>query len=124
MEETGASARTAWWLISGGPDPAGVLTLELDGLGRTLPVFSFRQEAEMFLAFGALGEGWRAAQSGAGGLLSVFLDVGADVESVVLDPLPAMVGDGTAGLVGVSLGRFVERFLGQGDPDPQPELKT
>lgn len=111
-----ALAGATYWLISGGS--AGVLTLDLAGLGRTLPVFSFEEEAGLFLALGGMGDGWRTGASGTGDLLSLFLGEGADVESVVLDPLPAMLRDGTAGLVGLSLGRFVEKFLRSGAPDP------
>ena len=112
----GALMGATYWLISNGP--AGVLKLDLDGLGRTLPVFSFKEEAEMFLALDGMGDGWRSGESGAGDLYALFLDVCADVESVVLDPLPAMLHDGTAGLVGLSLGRFVDRFLGPDTPGP------
>ena len=112
----GALAGATYWLISNGP--AGVLKLDLDGLGRTLPVFSFREEAEMFLALGGLGDGWLSGESGAGDLFSLFLGDGADVESVVLDPLPVMLSDGTAGLVGLSLVRFVDKFLRSGTPEP------
>lgn len=111
-----ALAGARYWLISDGT--AGVLKLDLDGLGRTLPVFLFREEAELFLALGGMGDGWRTGASGAGDLLSLFLGDGADVESVVLDPLPAMLRDGTAGLVGLGLGRFVEKFLRSDPPDP------
>lgn len=112
----GSSVGRAYWLISGGP--AGALTLDLDDLGRTLPVFSFREEAELFLTLGGLGDGWWTGESGTGDLLSLFLGEGADVESVVLDPLPAMLRDGTAGLAGLSLVRFVDKFLRSDAPEP------
>ncbi len=105
----GALAGATYWLISNGP--SGVLRLDLDGLGRTLPVFGFREEAELFLSLGGLDNGWSSGACGAGDLYALLLGEGADVESVVLDPLPAMLSDGTAGLVGLSLGRFVDKFL-------------
>ena len=58
-----------------------------------------------------------AGESGAGDLVDLFLGAYADVESVVLDPLPAMLSDSTAGLVALSLGRFVDRFLSTQEPD-------
>ncbi len=107
-----APTRSKYWLISDRLESAGVLVLDLAGLGRTMPVFSFREEAELFLALGGLGDGWRAAEGEAGELLSLFFGPCADVENVVLDPLPAMLLDSTAGLVSLSLGRFMDRFLG------------
>ena len=75
-----------------------------------LPVFSFEEEAEMFLHLGGYADsGWRARESCAGELVSVLLGPCTDVGGVALDPLPEMLEDGTLGLVGV--GR--RRFLGQ-----------
>ena len=108
----GAPTGSKYWLISDRLESAGVFVLDLAGLGRTVPVFSFREEAELFLALGGLGAGWRAAESEAGELLSLFFGPCADVENVVLDPLPAMLLDRTAGLMSLSLGRFMDRFLG------------
>lgn len=109
-------AGAKYWLISGGPAGPDVLLLGLADLGRSLPVFSFREEAELFLALGDLGDPWRVVERGAGDLISLFFGTLADVESVVLDPLPAMLFDDTAGLVSLSPGRFVDRFLGLGEP--------
>jgi hypothetical protein len=107
-----------YWLISDGA--AGALVLDLADLGRSLPVFSFREEAELFLALGGLG-GRRVKESGAGDFLSLFFGPGADVTSVVLDPLPAMLRDSTAGLISLSPERFIDRFLGVSGPDGPPE---
>ena len=85
-----------------------------EGAARVLPVFSFEEEAQMFLRLGDYegddaDDGWRARESCAGELVSVLLGPCADVEGVALDPLPQMLEDGTIGLVWV--GR--RRFLGQ-----------
>lgn len=111
-----------YWLISGVSGQDGVLVLDLAGLGPSLPVFSFREEAELFLALGGLGEGWRAVESGTGEFLSLFFGPAANVKSVVLDPLPIMLRDSTAGLVGLSLGRFMDRFLGISGAEAVPEM--
>lgn len=120
----GAESQKAasYWLITGAPGPSDVFVVDLAGLGRTLPVFSFREEAELFLALGGLGGGWRTAESGAGDFLSLFFAPRPDVRSVVLDPLPAMLRDSTAGLVSLSLERFVDRFLGVPGPEATPGL--
>lgn len=110
-----------YWLLSGDPGRDDVFVLDLAGLGRSLPVFSFREEAELFLALDGSGEGWRAVESGAGELISLFSGPAADVKSVILDPLPTMFRDSTAGLVGLSLGRFMDRFLGVSGAEVAPE---
>ena len=80
------------------------------GTARVLPVFSFEEEAGMFLHLGGYdGGGWWARESSAGEVVSVLCGPCKDVKSVALDPLPEMLKDGTVGLVGV--GR--ESFLGQ-----------
>lgn len=99
-------------MICDGAEPSRACVLDLAGLGRSLPVFSFREEAELFLALGSLGGGWAVREGGADDFLPLFFGPRADVESVVLDPLPAMLRDGAAGLVSISLERFMDRFLG------------
>ena len=80
------------------------------GTARVLPVFSFEEEAEMFLRLGGYDGGqWRARESSAGEVISVLCGPCKEVKGVALDPLPEMLKDGTVGLVGV--GR--ESFLGQ-----------
>ena len=82
--------------------------------GRALPVFSFREEAEMFLCLGGHGgDGWRAMQSGAAEILSLLRGACADVRSVALDPLPGMAADGTVGLVALSRKRFLANITGE-----------
>ena len=80
------------------------------GTSKVLPVFSFEEEAEMFLHLGGYGDSeWRTRESSAGELVSVLCGPCKDVKGVALDPLPQMLEDGTVGLVGV--GR--KSFLGQ-----------
>jgi hypothetical protein len=81
-------------------------------LSKVLPVFSFEEEAEMFLHLGGYSDGgWRARESSAGELVSVLCGPCADVEGVALDPLPEMLMDGTIGLVEVGRRRFVGQLL-------------
>jgi hypothetical protein len=62
------------------------------GLWEVLPVFSFEEEAKMFLHLGGYEEsGWRARESCTGELVSVLLGPCLDVEGVALDPLPGML---------------------------------
>jgi hypothetical protein len=82
------------------------------GLSKVLPVFSFEEEAEMFLHLGGYADGgWRTRESCAGELVSVLLGPCIDVEGVALDPLPEMLEDGTIELVEVERRRFVGQLL-------------
>jgi hypothetical protein len=69
-----------------------------------LPVFSFEEEADMFLRLGDYDNQWRTRESCAGELVSVRYGPCADVKSVALDPLPGMFEDGTVVVVGVGSG--------------------
>ncbi len=71
--------------------------------GEALPVFSFEEEAEMFLRLGAFGTGWRARRATPGELASVLCGPCAGVSKVALDPPPEACGE--AWLAFVSLGR-------------------
>ena len=76
------------WLISdGGSGRDGFLSMEHGG-GRSLVVFGFAEEAELFLWFAGLGDGWRAVGKEGGEVLSLLGGPGSDVDGVVLDPLP------------------------------------
>jgi hypothetical protein len=105
-------------LICEGTEQASPFVLDLDGLGRSLPVFSFREEAELFLALDDLGGGWYVRQGGTGDFIPLLLGPTANLSSVVLDPLPMMLRDSVAGLISISPDRFMTRFLGVSDPGP------
>ena len=113
----GVSAGAVYWLICDGTGPPGALVLDLAGLGRTLPVFSFPEEAEMFLRLDGLDGDWEVREGVAGDFFPHFFGPREPVESVVLDPLPGTMGDGAQGPVGIGPGRFVDRFLGVSAPD-------
>jgi hypothetical protein len=87
-----------FWLIarhrSGGME---VLRTVLASGQEALPVFSFEDEARMFLELGMPGGGWRARVTSAGELVSVLCGPCANVDRVVLDPVP-LPGPITEGL--------------------------
>jgi hypothetical protein len=102
-------SKTRWLIARDGDGRLEPLCVSA-GKVRVLPVFSFEEEAEMFLRLGGYeGDAWRARESSAGELVSVLCGPCKDVKGVALDPLPQMLEDGTVGLVGV--GR--KSFLGQ-----------
>ena len=108
-------------MICNATKPEGIFVFDVVGLGRSLPVFSFREEAELFLALGGLGDRRWTVEKRADDFLALYRGPSADVESAVLDPLPTTLRDNTAGLIGLSLGRFMDRFLGAPDLDGVPE---
>ena len=85
--------------------------------GEVLPVFSFEEEAEMFLRLGVPEKGWWIRESTCGELASVLYGPCRDVEQVSLDPLPDMVCGEMVGLVSMSREDFVGALLSS-DPIP------
>jgi len=111
---SGPTPTTRWMVARAGEGRLEPLCVRA-GLSKVLPVFSFEEEAEMFLHLGGYADsGWRTRESCAGELVSVLLGPCLDVEGVALDPLPEMLEDGTIGLVWVERRRFVKRLLARG----------
>jgi hypothetical protein len=84
---------TSYWLIE--KHEAGrmeVPTVNLESGEEALPVFSWAEEARMFLDLGGFEEGgWAIRESTAGRLVSMLEeDLRAEVEFVALDPMPEM----------------------------------
>ncbi len=113
---------SSWWLIvnheSGWME---VLVLRLAGGEKmVLPVFSFKEEAELFLRLGAPEGGWLARETGAGELVSLLFGPLSGVERVALDPLPGRLAETVIGLVSTDRATFIEGLLtGKGEP-PAP----
>ncbi len=106
---------TVYWLIEN-PEAGRTekLTVRIDPRREALPVFSFPEEAQMFLVLGGLEErGWRIVACTAGELVSRLPGYRrAGIELVALDPLPEMMSpalDTTIALVTLSLGGFARR---------------
>ena len=103
-----------FWLIArhrtGGME---VLTTNLARGGEALPVFSFEDEANMFLRLGALGDDWRARETAGGELVSVLCGPCAGVDRVVLDPipLPGSLVEGLNGLLSTGREAFMRSLL-------------
>ncbi|HLL39003.1 MAG TPA: hypothetical protein VK357_04970 [Rubrobacteraceae bacterium] len=109
---------SAYWLIA--KNDKGRLEVLTGGLAvgeEALPVFSYEQEAEMFLGLWEVGfDGWRVRESTAGEVISVLYGPCASVERVTLDPLPEILVDRAVGLVSLSRERFVEFVLSRERP--------
>jgi hypothetical protein len=89
--------------------------------GELLAVFGHEEEARLFLwslGPGKAADGWRVAETRCGELASVLCGPCSRANGVALDPLPEMLEDGTAPLVGVGRERFLARLLGRGRSGP------
>jgi hypothetical protein len=89
-----------------------VLTSRLTSGEEALPVFSFEDEARMFLELGALGGDWRVRVTTPGELISVLFCLCASVKRVALDPLPHPDGAALNHLMSMEREAFME-FAGK-----------
>lgn len=102
------------WLIASQTDRrSDVLTLD-DAAGRILPVFSFREEAEMYALLQCGVSGWRPRVFSAGEIVSLLYGPLSDVTSVALDPLPEVCDRATLRLLCVRRRTFVRSLLDEG----------
>jgi len=109
---SGPTPTTTRWMVARADEGRLEPLCVRAGRSKVLPVFSFEEEAEMFLHLGGYAaSGWRARESCAGELASVLMGPCLDVEGVALDPLPEMLEDGTIDLVEVGRRRFVGQLL-------------
>ena len=96
-EIRGLARRPLWIITCYRNNRMEVLTIDPDGDdGGSLPVFSFKEEAQTFLGLSENdqeeGRMWRIRETTAGELVSVLLAPCADVRQVMLDPLPLSLG--------------------------------
>ncbi|MBV9454034.1 MAG: hypothetical protein JOZ19_07955 [Rubrobacter sp.] len=105
--------RSRWWMLARkGSGYLELLSLERGTPGSVLPVFSFKEEAEMFCLLEELDEGWEVRESSPGELTSVLYGPCVGTKSVALDPLPEKVADGAElGLMCMRRERFLNRLL-------------
>ena len=87
------------------------LTVDSDDGGKALAVFSFEEEADMFLSLSSVGAEWRAKKTTARELKGMLLGSCESLGFVSLDPLPELIQYEMLGLVSLSRRRFMERFV-------------
>jgi hypothetical protein len=114
--ECGAARRAgmqSYWIIAkdglGQPD---LLTVDLDGTGEALPVFSFEEEAEMFLWLQTTEDGREVRETTPGQLVSILYGPCTDIGRVMLDPLPEIGARMQNSLLGMDRNDFVESVMG------------
>jgi hypothetical protein len=111
-----ALARSPLWIITCyRNNRMEVLTIDPDGDGGSLPVFSFKEEAKTFLGLSENDQEerrrWRIRETTAGELISVLLAPCADVRQVALDPLPLPLSRMMWSFCSITRERFVEYLL-------------
>lgn len=99
-----------WLIVKNDNGPLEVLTVDLDGR-KTMPVFSFREEAEMYMRF-EVRSSWWVRKTSPGELASLLVGFYSCVEKVALDPLPEICDERMTPLVSVSRKNFT-RTLAQ-----------
>lgn len=104
--------QTFWLITKIEAGRMGVLTTDLAGRGPALPVFSFAEEAAMYLDLGPGRGRWRVRETAVGELVSMLFGPCAGVGRVLLDPVPNLGGRVLSELFGVEKGDFVEYLLG------------
>ena len=109
------SSDKAYWLIARQENgQTKVLTTNIAGDNKVLPIFSYGEEAEMFLGLGELEDGWQVKKSAAVDLLSMLFGTCSNVGRVALDPLPETVAKTTANFfVSLDRERFMNRLIGE-----------
>ena len=119
------TARPPYWLITRSYDHGrlDVLVITLPSGKEVLPVFSFGEEAEMFIRLGTWETCWQGRETTARELVSALLGPCAGVEGVVLDPMPEIEAEVMVALAGVERDDFMNCFTGEEGELLDPTVK-
>ena len=112
MSKNKATRRLFWLIVTRAHGSMEVLTIDAGG-ETVLPVFSFREEVELFLRLQANGADWWPRETTTGELASLLLGLCARVDKVALDPLPSLGERETIGLVSTGRRHFVRYLMGE-----------
>jgi hypothetical protein len=117
MRGSKEAGRTHWLIAKYGLSGIDVLTVDLEGGAEALAVFTFEEQARIFLdaRFGASEERWKARRTWPGELASVLFGPCSAVKRVAVDPMPEGLERGeSAGLRTVERDEFLVMLLGDG----------
>jgi hypothetical protein len=112
MPHNGAAGRARWLIVSLTDGKTDVLTLDGGG-DRVLPVFSFRDEADMYVHLQLGTPGWGPRVFSADEIVSMLLSSLSEVTRVALDPLPEACDKTLLDLLCVRRDAFVRALLGE-----------
>ena len=105
---------TYWMIVERGPSRPEALTVGTPPGEEALAIFSFEEEARLFLFAQELAEGWVARKIAAPELVSVLLN--SRPARIALDPLPGDLGGKTVDLLSMSRERFLRVLVREWDP--------
>ena len=112
-------ARRPQWLITKHiTSRMEVFTTHLCGDRKALAVFSFEEEAQMFLdlCLAVSQDEWRVRQTSVGELVSVLYGPCSDTKKVVLDPVPEVGRQELVDLLSMHRNDFLRFLLGEEAP--------
>lgn len=115
MLEAKDSDRWHWLITRHAISGMDVFTTHLWGDEKALVVFTFEEEAEMFLHLqrAVSKDRWRLRRTSVGELVSVLYGVCSDTTKVVLDPLPEIGKQELAEPLSVHRNDFLRFLLGE-----------
>ena len=100
-----------WLIVKNTASEMEILTLEVGGSQRMLPVFGSKKTAMRMLPPSG---GWRVRKTGGGELISILCGPCTDATRVAFDPSPGLVEAGMVELVSESTDGFLDLLLGRG----------
>jgi hypothetical protein len=117
MQKAKIAERAHWLVIKHLSRRMDVFTTHLCGDPKALVVFSFQEEAQMFLdlRLTASKDRWRVRQTSVGELVSLLYGPCSDTRKVVLDPLPEIGREELTGLLGMHRAEFLRFLVGKKD---------
>lgn len=101
-----------WLIIKEGFTPADVFTINRRGREAVLPVFSSKEEVQIFGGKDFMEGCWHAQPTGVGELISVLYRPSTRVGQVALDPAWEILIESALSLVTLSREAFVASLLG------------
>ena len=110
--------RWHWLIVKHVTSGMDVFTTHICGDGKALVVFSFEEEAQMFLdlRLAASKDKWKVRQTSVGELVSVLCGPCSDTKKVVLDPVPGISREDLTELLSMHRNDFLRFLLGEGGP--------
>lgn len=113
MSRSTLTQRPHWLITRHKISQLEALTIGSEDDEQALPVFSFEEEAQMFLRFwaGAASGDWKVRETSVGELASMLYGPCEGVSKVALDPLPEVCGGLLLGLLSVERNEFVRVLL-------------
>jgi hypothetical protein len=118
MLKSTLAGRSCWLITKHTTNRMDVFTTYLCDDHKALAIFTFQEEAEMFLdlRLAASKDGWKVRQTSVGELVSVLYGPCSDTQKVVLDPVPEIGGEVLVDLLSTSRNAFLRFLLGEEVP--------